>query len=166
MGGCRRAQADAQVSCPPSTWKREPKSALEFLLSIIRQSFALGRQQNSSGITIKVFRLLGISPWRRSMSKLSEIIARNEDQIRKDWLAGMTKSVQRADLMSKAEVEEQSGALLAAIAHGAKADESAELRDPLPAIQPASSRPSQLKLVPRRAGHVEQPDRRHIGGVH
>lgn len=64
------------------------------------------------------------------MSKLSEIIARNEDQIRKDWLAGMTKSVQRADLMSKAEVEEQSRALLGAITQGAKSDESAELKGP------------------------------------
>lgn len=64
------------------------------------------------------------------MSKLSEIIARNQDQIRKDWLAGMTKSVQRADLMSKAEVEEQSRALLGAITQGAKADESAELKGP------------------------------------
>ena len=64
------------------------------------------------------------------MSKLSEIIARNEDQIRKDWLAGMTKSIQRADLMSKAEVEEQSRALLAAITHGTKSDESAELKGP------------------------------------
>src|SRR5690349_15863096 len=64
------------------------------------------------------------------MSKLAEIIGKNEDQIRKDWLAGMTKSVQRADLMSKAEVEEQSRALLGAITQGTKADESADLKGP------------------------------------
>src|SRR5690349_14933832 len=64
------------------------------------------------------------------MSKLAEIIGKNEDQIRKDWLAGMTKSVQRADLMSKAEVEEQSRTLLGAITHGTKSDESVELKGP------------------------------------
>jgi rsbT co-antagonist protein RsbR len=53
-----------------------------------------------------------------SMSKLSEIISRNEDRIRTDWVRDMTSAVQRPDLMSSAELKEQSTALLKAIAKG------------------------------------------------
>ena len=35
------------------------------------------------------------------MSKLGEVISRNEEHIRADWLKHMTSSVQRGDLMSK-----------------------------------------------------------------
>lgn len=52
------------------------------------------------------------------MSKLGEIIARNEDSIRAEWMKHMTSSVQRADLMSKVELEEQSRALLSSLIAG------------------------------------------------
>ncbi len=61
------------------------------------------------------------------MSRVAEIIARNEDKIRADWLDNMSKSVQRADLISKAEMGEQTTRLLSAIVEGTKADESANL---------------------------------------
>jgi len=49
------------------------------------------------------------------MNELAEIIAKNQDQIRSEWLAGMTAVLQRADLISKAELEEQSRSLLSAV---------------------------------------------------
>jgi rsbT co-antagonist protein RsbR len=52
------------------------------------------------------------------MSKLGEIISRNEVQIRADWMKDMAAAVQRGDLMSKVELEEQSRDLLAAIIQG------------------------------------------------
>jgi len=52
------------------------------------------------------------------MSKLGEVISRNEESIRAEWMKHMTASVLRADLMSKVELEEQSKALLNAIARG------------------------------------------------
>ena len=38
------------------------------------------------------------------MGKLGEIISRNEERIRTDWINDMAKSVQRADLISKVEI--------------------------------------------------------------
>ncbi len=64
------------------------------------------------------------------MSQLAEIISRHQDQIRKDWIEGMTKSLQRSDLMSKVELEEQSGALLNAVVQGAKSSEATDLSGP------------------------------------
>ena len=64
------------------------------------------------------------------MTKVAEIIKRNEDQIRADWMKNMAKAVQRADLMSKQELDEQSRALLASIAEGTAVDESADLTGP------------------------------------
>jgi len=61
------------------------------------------------------------------MSRVAEIIARNEKSIQADWVDNMSKSVQRADLMSKAELGEQTSRLLSAIVGGTKADESANL---------------------------------------
>lgn len=49
------------------------------------------------------------------MSKLGEIISQNEEHIRSEWMKDMTAAVQRADLMSKAELQEQSTSLLQAI---------------------------------------------------
>jgi rsbT co-antagonist protein RsbR len=63
------------------------------------------------------------------MSKLAEIISRNEDQIHTDWIKSMSRAVQRTDLMSRAEREEQSRTLLSVIAQGARAEESPELAD-------------------------------------
>lgn len=54
------------------------------------------------------------------MNQLAEIISRNEDQIREQWIEGMPKSVQRADLISKGELDEQCRAILAAIVAGVK----------------------------------------------
>ena len=61
------------------------------------------------------------------MSKLADVIKRNEEQIRTEWLKNMTGSVQRADLISKSELDEQSRGLLTAIVQGTAADETANL---------------------------------------
>jgi rsbT co-antagonist protein RsbR len=54
------------------------------------------------------------------MNDLAEIIAKNEATIRAGWLGGMSKSVERADLMGKAELDEQCRAVLDAIVAGMK----------------------------------------------
>ncbi|HEX4006793.1 MAG TPA: STAS domain-containing protein [Acidobacteriaceae bacterium] len=54
------------------------------------------------------------------MSDLAEIISRNEEQIRSEWIRDMSKSVQRADLMSATELGEQCGSLLNAITAGVR----------------------------------------------
>ncbi len=57
------------------------------------------------------------------MGKLGEIISRNEERIRADWVNHMSSSVQRADIMSKVELDEQTRSLLAAIAKGASSSD-------------------------------------------
>ena len=42
------------------------------------------------------------------MNDLAEILAENTESIRKQWIAEMSKGVERADLISKAEFDEQS----------------------------------------------------------
>ena len=64
------------------------------------------------------------------MSKLGEIISRNEERIRADWLNHMASSVQRADIMSKVELDEQTRTLLSAIAKGASSDKADDLSGP------------------------------------
>lgn len=54
------------------------------------------------------------------MNDLAEIVSQNSDSIRKQWIAEMTRAVQRADLISKAEVDEQCRAILDAIVEGIK----------------------------------------------
>lgn len=54
------------------------------------------------------------------MNQLADIVSRNEDKIRAEWIDGMTKSVQRADLIGKAELDEQCRSILAAIVAGVK----------------------------------------------
>ncbi len=54
------------------------------------------------------------------MSELAEIIFKNEDRIRAEWIRDMSKSVQRSDLMSKTELDEQCRTLLSAIVQGVK----------------------------------------------
>ena len=61
------------------------------------------------------------------MSRLGETVARHEESIRNDWLDSMSKSVQRVDLISSAELREQSHRLLSAILRGVQVDESAQL---------------------------------------
>ena len=63
------------------------------------------------------------------MSDLAEIISRNQDQIRADWIRTMGKSVQRPDLISKTELDEQCETLLQAIVAGAKGGDSANIRN-------------------------------------
>jgi rsbT co-antagonist protein RsbR len=61
------------------------------------------------------------------MSDLAEIISRNEDAIRAEWIRDMSKTVQRTDLISKTELDEQCRTLLAAIVAGAKSSEVADV---------------------------------------
>jgi rsbT co-antagonist protein RsbR len=64
------------------------------------------------------------------MSDLGEIISRNEDQIRTEWIRDMSKSTQRADLISKTEVDEQCRALLSAVVSGVKSSGSTQASGP------------------------------------
>ena len=61
------------------------------------------------------------------MSKLGEIISRNEERIRTDWMKDMTSTLQRADLMSGMELQEQSAALLKAIAKSSSSSQGADI---------------------------------------
>ncbi len=58
------------------------------------------------------------------MSELADIISRNEEQIRIEWIRDMAKSLQRGDLISKTELEEQSKAVLLEVVKGVKASDS------------------------------------------
>jgi rsbT co-antagonist protein RsbR len=64
------------------------------------------------------------------MNELVEIISKNEEQIRAEWMRDMGKSVQRADLISKTELEEQCRSLLAAVVSGLKTSGPTELSAP------------------------------------
>ncbi len=61
------------------------------------------------------------------MNELAEIISKNEDKIRAEWIRDMSKAVQRADLITKAELDEQSTGLLSAIAAGVKGSGSTDV---------------------------------------
>lgn len=54
------------------------------------------------------------------MTDLAEIISQNAETIRQRWIAEMSQSVVRTDLISKAEIEEQSRAILDALVEGVK----------------------------------------------
>lgn len=54
------------------------------------------------------------------MDQLAEIISGNESQIRGEWIKEMSGSVQRADLIGKAELEEQCRALLRSVVEGVR----------------------------------------------
>jgi rsbT co-antagonist protein RsbR len=56
------------------------------------------------------------------MSELADIISRNEEQIRAEWIRDMAKSLQRGDLISKTELAEQSRAVLVEVVKGVKSD--------------------------------------------
>jgi rsbT co-antagonist protein RsbR len=64
------------------------------------------------------------------MSKLGEIISRNEERIRTDWINDMAKSVQRSDLISRVELDEQTRNLLSAIAKGASSGQADDVTQP------------------------------------
>ncbi len=61
------------------------------------------------------------------MADLAEIVSKNEEQIRAEWIRGMSKSVQRMDLISKTELEEQCQAVLKAVVHGMKSGGAEDL---------------------------------------
>lgn len=61
------------------------------------------------------------------MSDLAEIIVRNEEQIRSDWIRDMSQTVQRSDLISKAELNEQCGTLLKAVVTGVRSGNPADI---------------------------------------
>ena len=54
------------------------------------------------------------------MNELVEIISKNEEQIRAEWMRDMGKTVQRADLISKTELEEQCRSILSAVIAGVR----------------------------------------------
>ena len=54
------------------------------------------------------------------MNDLAEIISQNEDRLRSEWIRTMSNAVQRADLISKAELDEQCGSILKAVVEGVK----------------------------------------------
>ena len=54
------------------------------------------------------------------MSDLAEVISRNEEQIRSEWIRDMSQSVQRVDLISRTELEEQCDTLLKSVVEGAR----------------------------------------------
>ena len=64
------------------------------------------------------------------MNKLGEIISQNEETIRAEWLKHMTAAVQRADLMSNVELQEQSRSLLDAIKRGASSSQPEDVSGP------------------------------------
>lgn len=61
------------------------------------------------------------------MSKLVELISRNEEQIRADWMGNMSTSVRRSDLMGESELHEQTRGMLDALTLAMKADDSLDL---------------------------------------
>jgi rsbT co-antagonist protein RsbR len=54
------------------------------------------------------------------MNDLAEIVSSNANTIRKQWIADMSNAIQRRDLISQVELEEQCQALLNAIVEGIK----------------------------------------------
>jgi rsbT co-antagonist protein RsbR len=64
------------------------------------------------------------------MNKLGEIISRNEERIRTAWIADMGRSVQRNDLISKVELEEQTRGVLNAIAKGTQSADPSDISTP------------------------------------
>jgi rsbT co-antagonist protein RsbR len=63
------------------------------------------------------------------MSRLGEVISRNQERIRADWIEGMARSVRRVDLISKVELEEQCQALLETIVKAIQTSGTANLSD-------------------------------------
>ncbi len=61
------------------------------------------------------------------MSDLADIISRNEEQIRAEWIRDMRQSVQRADLISKTELDEQCETFLNAVVAGVRSSGSTDV---------------------------------------
>jgi rsbT co-antagonist protein RsbR len=75
-------------------------------------------------VASKEFRDIGANPApvtrESSMNELAEIISQNEDRLRSEWIRTMSSAVQRADLMSKAELDEQCASVLRGLVEGVK----------------------------------------------
>jgi rsbT co-antagonist protein RsbR len=54
------------------------------------------------------------------MNDLAEIISQNEDRLRSEWIRTMSTAVQRTDLISKAEIDEQCSSILQAVVEGVR----------------------------------------------
>jgi rsbT co-antagonist protein RsbR len=54
------------------------------------------------------------------MNDLAEIISQNEEKLRKEWIRTMSSAAERADLISKAELDEQCASILQALADGVR----------------------------------------------
>jgi rsbT co-antagonist protein RsbR len=63
------------------------------------------------------------------MHDLAEIIAQNSEAIRQNWIADMSKAVERTDLISKTELEEQARGLLDAVASGLRSSNVINVSD-------------------------------------
>ena len=64
------------------------------------------------------------------MSDLAEIIVRNEEQIRADWIRDMGQTVQRSDLMSRTELNEQCDTLLKGVVAGVRSGSAVDVTTP------------------------------------
>lgn len=64
------------------------------------------------------------------MSELAEVIARNEEQILTEWIRDMHQTVQRGDLMSKTELEEQCAAILKTVKAGVRSNAPTDVMSP------------------------------------
>ena len=54
------------------------------------------------------------------MNELAEIISQNEDRLRSEWIRTMSSTTERADLISKAELDEQCASILRALVEGVR----------------------------------------------
>ena len=61
------------------------------------------------------------------MNELAEIISQNEDNIRTEWIKEMSGTVQRTDLISKTELDEQCRSLLNAVIAGVRVSGPTEI---------------------------------------
>ena len=61
------------------------------------------------------------------MNELADIITQNEDQIRSEWIRDMAKSLRRADLMRKTELDEQASAVLNSVVVGVRTSGSTDI---------------------------------------
>jgi rsbT co-antagonist protein RsbR len=63
------------------------------------------------------------------MGKLADVLRKNEEQIRDEWIKGMASATRRNDLMNDAEMRQQSADVLSALSEGA-ASGNTDLRAP------------------------------------
>jgi rsbT co-antagonist protein RsbR len=61
------------------------------------------------------------------MNELTEILSKNEAQIRAEWIGELEKTVQRADLISKTELEEQCRSILSSVVTGVRSGSPTEI---------------------------------------